>query len=255
MKKGIDVSKHQGAIKWDKAAKVIDFAIIRASYGTNKDEMFDKNAVGCAENDVPFGLYVASYAVNAYEAIEEAKFVCALANKYSVYSVPLPVFFDWEYFSYNYAVSKGYKPTAEMIKIITNNFCSQVKEEGYTPGIYTNLDYYNKYYKDIIQQHALWFAHWVPNAELPPNTLFWQYTSKGICAGIEGFVDFNYMIDEEYKNENLENVLKKWNSLYINLAKEVISGKWGNGTDRILNVKKAGYDYKMLQAIVNEMVK
>lgn len=38
------------------------------------------------------------------------------------------------------------------------------------------------------------------------------------------------------------------------LAKEVISGKWGNGQDRINRLTKAGYDYAKVQARVNELV-
>ena len=39
------------------------------------------------------------------------------------------------------------------------------------------------------------------------------------------------------------------------LAKEVIAGKWGNGTDRKDRLTKAGYDYREVQNKVNELLK
>ena len=37
------------------------------------------------------------------------------------------------------------------------------------------------------------------------------------------------------------------------IAKEVIAGKWGNGTDRKNRITAAGYDYSAVQAKVNEL--
>lgn len=39
------------------------------------------------------------------------------------------------------------------------------------------------------------------------------------------------------------------------IAKEVIAGKWGNGTARKTALEKAGYDYNAVQATVNKMMK
>lgn len=39
------------------------------------------------------------------------------------------------------------------------------------------------------------------------------------------------------------------------LAKEVIAGKWGNGTDRKNRLTASGYDYATVQAKVNELLK
>ncbi len=38
------------------------------------------------------------------------------------------------------------------------------------------------------------------------------------------------------------------------VAKEVIAGKWGNGTDRKSKLTKAGYDYNTIQSKVNELL-
>ena len=39
------------------------------------------------------------------------------------------------------------------------------------------------------------------------------------------------------------------------LAKEVLEGKWGNGADRKKKLTQAGYDYNLVQAEVNKLVK
>lgn len=39
------------------------------------------------------------------------------------------------------------------------------------------------------------------------------------------------------------------------VAQEVIDGKWGNGIDRRANLMNAGYNYSMVQAKVNELLK
>lgn len=39
------------------------------------------------------------------------------------------------------------------------------------------------------------------------------------------------------------------------IAKEVISGKWGNGEDRKQRLTAAGYDYDAVQSIVNSLIK
>ena len=39
------------------------------------------------------------------------------------------------------------------------------------------------------------------------------------------------------------------------IAKEVIQGKWGSGDERKKKLTKAGYDYKAIQKLVNQMIK
>lgn len=40
----------------------------------------------------------------------------------------------------------------------------------------------------------------------------------------------------------------------LKIAKEVIVGKWGDGTARQEKLKKAGYDWKKIQNKVNELL-
>ena len=40
----------------------------------------------------------------------------------------------------------------------------------------------------------------------------------------------------------------------MTIALEVIAGKYGNGTERIKNLQDKGYDYKLIQSCVNDLI-
>ena len=63
-KRGIDVSKWQGEIDWEKVKGAgVEFAMLRAGYGQgNADSMFARNAAGCEAVGLPYGVYWFSYA-------------------------------------------------------------------------------------------------------------------------------------------------------------------------------------------------
>ena len=71
--KGIDVSKHNGTIDWEKVkSSDVDFAIIRCGYGQNltnqDDSKWKENADACTRLGIPFGTYIYSYAMSVADA-------------------------------------------------------------------------------------------------------------------------------------------------------------------------------------------
>ena len=74
--KGIDVSKHQGDIDWEKVKNSgVKFVIIRAGYGrftSQKDPKFEYNYSECKRLGIPVGAYWYSYAVSKSEGVQEA---------------------------------------------------------------------------------------------------------------------------------------------------------------------------------------
>ena len=59
----------------------------------------------------------------------------------------------------------------------------------------------------------------------------------------------------EYFNISKDDVRKYTNDKsIIELANEVIDGKWGNGNDRKERLTKAGYNYRLVQDKVNELL-
>ena len=84
-RKGIDVSEWQWDIDWAKVkASGIEFAIIRCGYGENQtdqdDAKFLRNVTECERLDIPYGVYIYSYATDTASAADEADHVLRLIN-------------------------------------------------------------------------------------------------------------------------------------------------------------------------------
>ena len=76
---GIDVSKWQGSIDWQKVENDgVDFAIIRKGYGkespTKIDKKFDENYRNAKSVGIPVGVYHYSYADSVEDARKEEQF-------------------------------------------------------------------------------------------------------------------------------------------------------------------------------------
>lgn len=187
--KGIDVSAHQGTILWDKVSGV-DFAIIRAGFGKNNIDTFaELNAKGCEENGIPYGFYWFSYAYTVDMARKEAQY---LLNFVKGHTPLLPLYFDFEYDSTNYAKKNGITVTTKLLCDMATAFCEELENAGYYAGIYANNDYIvNRYGENIFKKYDLWYAQWGVST---PNRVvhLWQFSDKGKVNGISGNVDMNY---------------------------------------------------------------
>jgi len=53
----------------------------------------------------------------------------------------------------------------------------------------------------------------------------------------------------------VENVEKSVDKSYVEIAHEVIKGLWGNGNERKQRLRNAGYNYEVIQTIVNKLLK
>lgn len=190
--KGIDVSKWQGEIDWQKVKNAgINFAIIREGYGkkspTQVDKKFKVNIEGAKSVGINCGIYHYSYADSISDAKLEAEF--CLEN-IGDYTLEYPVVFDIE--------------DKEMLKLssrqrtdICRTFCEEIEKNGYYAMIYTNKNWLDNYlYADeLLKRFDLWLAEWY--CENPSYTCgIWQYSEIGIIDGINGNIDFNI----SYKN-------------------------------------------------------
>lgn len=252
MIKGIDVSKHQGKIDWKKVkASGVQFVILRAGYGQNNiDDRFKENIKNALAVGLKVGVYWFSYAYTTGMAKKEAEY-CLKAVK--GYDIALPIFFDWEYDSMEYAKKHGANCTKDLITSMSLAFCQAVKKAGYIAGYYENPDYLkNHIYQDKLKGFDFWLAHYTKTKSMTCD--IWQYSDSGKVEGISGNVDMNYCY-KDYTGKSGSNVskttTKKSNE---EIAAEVLAGKWGNGTERRTKLEKAGYNYSKIQAIVNKKV-
>lgn len=79
------------------------------------------------------------------------------------------------------------------------------------------------------------------------------YHSRGVNSRyIRGFI-----VPKGWKDDNTPAVTHKevTEAEAKKIAKQVLDGKWGNGEDRKRRLEQSGYNYSVIQAIVNAMVK
>ncbi len=251
--KGIDVSTYQGIINWEKAkADGIQFAILRASYGTKSiDAQFKRNADECTRLNIPFGAYLYSYARNVEEAkLEVQNFI----NTIKPYKLSYPAIVDMEDAdSYKRKNGVSYATCVDICEVE----CLALEKAGYYAMIYANLDWLkNKINNSRLDRFDKWVAQWNSSCSYNKAYGIWQYTSSGKIAGINGNVDMN----KSYKDyPNIINGMKSNNTTHEVIVKtideivaEVIKGDWDNGEQRKKRLTEAGYDYNVIQAKVNE---
>lgn len=197
--KGIDVSKHQGTINWEKVkAAGIQYAIIRAGYGRNNiDPQFKRNISECNRLGIPCGIFWASYALNVAEAKKEAEY-CLQAI--APYTVEYPVYFDLEYFTADYMAENGITLTKAMATQHAEAFLEAIEDAGYYAGLYANPDYLSRFFEaSLLDKYDLWLANFRENADTssPPRSCgMWQHWNKGSVNGISEKVD----LDVSYKD-------------------------------------------------------
>lgn len=202
MKKGIDVSHHQGKIDWEKVKQSgVEFAIIRAGFGnviSQKDTYFDVNMENALNAGIPVGAYWFSYAVDTKDALKEAE-VCHSVLKKWKDKLSYPVFFDFEYDSeeYNSEITYNRQGRTDIIRA----FCEAMKGYGYSVGYYTNRDYIQNRIDKTRLPYDLWLADYSGSPDYA--CAIQQTSSTGKVNGISGNVDMNTCF-AEYEEEETE---------------------------------------------------
>ena len=262
MKKGIDVSAHQGSIDWNAVkSSGIDFAILRCGYGNDDpdqdDEYFLKNVKACEKVGMPYGVYLYSYANGVGNAKSEAAHVMRLLKGLKP---EYPIYYDLE------DPITGYCSNEEILKI-AKTFVTTLEKAGYWVGIYANKHWNTSKLTDKwYDGKARWVAQYNDKCTYDGVYGMWQYSSTGHVKGITGYVDMNYayvdyptLIKNAGKNgfsksTTSSNTVTSTKKSNVEIAKEVIAGKWGNGDARKKALTKAGYDYEAIQKKVNELL-
>lgn len=191
---GIDVSEHNGVLDWDAIKKAgIKFAIIRDGYGTSHvDNQFHANMAGAIAQGLMIGVYHFSYALDAAGAKKEAAFCLKLLEPYKD-KITLPVYFDMEYDSVDYAAKCGVTLGKAAFNSHTVAFCEAVKAAGYAPGVYYNRDYYNRMVDlGSIGGYSQWYAQYASAPSVTGYDL-WQYSSSYTIPGCSGKFDINIL--------------------------------------------------------------
>lgn len=210
-----DLSHYQGAIDWAKAAPHLDFVILRATVGSNKDNKYNEYATNCRKYNIPFGTYHYVKATTVDNARIEAD------HFYNTASSENPLF---------YVADVEYEDTmnADYDKVGAA-FLTRLKERGAKKlGLYVGQRYYPK----CVMCKKLIDFNWIPRYGKDDGTFdskytptcdydLHQYTSKGYLAGTDGTVDLNRLSGTkpmEWFTEKKED----GNMAYLMTAKELI---------------------------------
>ena len=194
---GIDVSKYQSGLDWNKIKKSgVSFVIIRIGYrgyGAEgklvKDPMFEEHFTNARNAGLKVGVYFFTQAVNEAEAQEEAD-GCnwALNGRMLDY----PIFYDTEA-----STAPGGTGRADGLGVEDRTkcaiaFCERVKELGYKPGVYASTTWYRKRvdYNTLRSRYTIWNAHYGVSAS-PIGCDLWQGTEKARINGYSGELDAN----------------------------------------------------------------
>lgn len=197
--KGIDVSKYQGDIDWNKVkADGVEYAFIRLGlrgYETGKivlDDKFVDNIKGANAAGVKVGVYFFTQAITVEEALEEAEFVL---EQIAPYQVDYPIVFDVEKVSDSSA--RMNQITVEDRTNITKAFCNKIEEAGYNSLIYGNMEMFSVLlnFKEL-ESYDKWYAYYDSSLYFPYDFEVWQYSDRGMVDGISEKVDLNISFKE-----------------------------------------------------------
>lgn len=189
--KGIDVSKWQGEIDWNKVkADGIKFAMIRLGYGSadgnfcSLDGYFEKNVANALKAGINIGCYFYSYATSVAAAKKEAAYVVSVLQKYKgVFTYP--VAFDLED-----KTQQGLGKAVLTDMVIA--FGDAIEKAGFYCSLYSNLNWLKNYLDDSkLKRFDHWLAQWASAPTYTGAFGIWQSSSTGKVSGINGNVDIN----------------------------------------------------------------
>lgn len=260
---GIDISMWQRDINL--SAVKADFVIVKATEGIGYvdkscDMLFQK-ALSLGKK---LGFYHFARPTANNDPIREADFFYENCKGYFGKAIPI---LDWEAENkQNVAYAKAWLDRV-------------YQRSGVKPVIYMSESVVNSYDWSSVANadYGLWVAKYrdnnpdynynMANAGSRPKVKWWkfycmwQWTSSGRLNGYNGNLDCNVFYGDgttwdKYagKSGTTQPVkptqpVKKSNE---EIANEVINGEWGNGEDRKKRLADAGYNYTVVQAIVNK---
>ena len=266
--RGIDISKWQSGI--DLSAVNADFVIVKATEGIG---YVDKSCDGFFQKALSLGKKLGFYHFARPTAnndpIREADFFYENCKGYFGKAIPI---LDWEAENkQNVAYAKAWLDRV-------------YQRSGVKPVIYMSESVVNSYDWSSVANadYGLWVAKYrdnnpdynynMANAGSRPKVKWWkfycmwQWTSTGRLNGYSGNLDCNVFYGDgttwdKYAGKSgtaskpapapAPAPARKSNEV---IAQEVINGAWGNGEDRKKRLTDAGYNYTVVQAIVNKKI-
>ena len=199
----IDISAHQGKINWDqvKLSGNIDGVILRIGYGNIEDSEFKNYISEIKRFNIPYGIYLFSYAVNTNDAIDEANFTNDMIVKYNLYP-NLGIYYDIESWSYRdnsmHSINQTLSDISQIQKMYDDISYAYITtlntkiSNKYKIKIYSGLNFINNYFGSYSKEQVGWVAQWASVCTYNGYYIGWQFTSSGSVPGISTLVDMSY---------------------------------------------------------------
>ena len=194
-KLGIDVSKWQEGIDWQKVEEDgVEFAILRMGYQNGFDgevaidPYFENNVKGCMDNNIPISVYFSSYAKSVDEAKGQADWICDKLEAYNYSNIN--VSFDWENWNSFNKLGLSLNDINDMADI----FMDECVSRGYKSMLYGSKTYLEAVWKND-KKYQVWLANYVEDTSYVGDYRVWQFTQTGSVDGVSGKVDINVMYE------------------------------------------------------------
>lgn len=249
-KYGIDVSEHNGDINWEKVKDQIHFAILRLGWIGNHnnhtlDKKFNRNYSECKRLGIPVGIYVYNYCSSEETVKSGANWT--IENLKSL-DIDLPIYFDIED---NSLTGLG----KDNLTNLCIAFNTVIENAGFWAGVYANRNWFDNYLNkdEIKRRYTTWIATYTNAVDKYKGEYdMWQNSEKGRVSGIVGNVDTNFMYRDLLSEvKNVSHKTSQTTKSIVDLANEVIAGKYGDGEQR---EEALGSLYDEVQAKVNEIL-
>ena len=191
VKKVMDVSAWQGDIDWDTVYREADLdgVILRIAAGCEyEDAKLARNIQALKRLNIPYGIYIYSYAETYNEGKIYADFTISMIKKYNM-NPRIGIFFDLEANGVtDYLTTQHYEE-------LTRGYMETMHQSGYDnlTKIYTYKSLAEeKLNSSYLYNQITWIAHYNHfNRYINSNVVGWQYTSKEYVPGVPTLADMS----------------------------------------------------------------
>lgn len=261
----IDISSWQKGLDLDKLFKAnptLNGVVIKATGGTciYQGDTFEPWANWCIEHNVPWGFY--HFLDDDYKnstGQKEAEFFVSKTKQYFGRGIPVADFeaqakvlgvkYLQDFLDTVFALT-GVRPMLYCSQGLANRADMQTIAKGYPLWV--------AQYADYAPMYAFTDNPWKRGSVWPwEHESMRQYTSQLYLPGWKSHLDANLFYGDRADWDKLcgiEPVFPPQEKTLDEVAREVIDGKWGNGSKRVLLLTEAGWDYGKVQDRVNEIL-
>lgn len=217
MIKGIDVSKHNGNVNFERVKQNgIDFVILRIGYrgyldsSLNIDPTFIQNYTKAKKRGLYVGGYFFSQAKNKNEGIAERDYCLKIIKDNNIY-FDYPIYIDTEWANNKHGGRADNISNSDRTEAL-KGFCSTMEKNGFYTGIYRSENWLRtKVLYNSLTMYDKWIAKWsnfAPSKKYGTYNM-WQYSNNYKIDGTRfdisnAYIDFAQVI----KNKGLNKIKK-----------------------------------------------